>query len=598
MSETNDTIKKVVDSVEPVFLELANYSSPLITEDQKGEWVNYGVDNLYFDYLLDRYRGSPTNSAIINSVARMIAGDGVVSPFASKHPQEYAKAISWFSLDKLSKWAFDLKCYGFYMQQIIRTNGGEIENVEFTPVENWRSGVADEDGNINTWYYCDNWAAWEGGDKRFEPTQIPAYKTDGKEPLSVFACKPYRAGSFYYPTVDYQGALQWANVEEEVGNFHLNNILNSFSPSLIINFNNGDPGEDTRKAIERKVNQKLRGTNRAGVGLLSFNENKDHAVTFESAPISDLDKQFQFISEEATRKIMVGHRVTSPLFFGIRDGAGLGSNADELKNSWLFFDAMVIQPDQNFMLQNMEKLLIDANSWIKLEIKDLTPVEFETQAKPEPQQMASQKPVMSETASKILNKWLNDYGVAETEFEKDFDLIDSREVDYEMETELDAITTGFNLAEAVRNKPNLPSDQDNELWQVRYAYAPAKVNQGSKGGSREFCRDMVAAKKVYRKEDIEAAGAVNPGWGPKGVDTYDIWLYKGGGNCLHFWERRLYLKKNNMRISSKQAQQIINKLPPSKRSQARPEKNNPKVAKLPHDMAYNGFLPTNSVYGK
>ena len=75
-----------------------------------------------------------------------------------------------------------------------------------------------------------------------------------------------------------------------------------------------------------------------------------------------------------------------------------------------------------------------------------------------------------------------------------------------------------------------------------------KVTGKNGNESRDFCKRMVnAGDRVWRKEDIDAASqrAVNPGWGPNGSDTYDLFLYHGGGSCQHFWERRTYLRKNN-----------------------------------------------------
>ena len=99
------------------------------------------------------------------------------------------------------------------------------------------------------------------------------------------------------------------------------------------------------------------------------------------------------------------------------------------------------------------------------------------------------------------------------------------------------------------------SEQDTDLIRVRYAYMPKKT--GINGNpSRDFCRLMVAAgNKVWTKEAIELASnqATNPGWGAGGSDFYNIWFFKGGGSCQHFWERRTYLRKDNKRISVNQA---------------------------------------------
>ena len=106
---------------------------------------------------------------------------------------------------------------------------------------------------------------------------------------------------------------------------------------------------------------------------------------------------------------------------------------------------------------------------------------------------------------------------------------------------------------------------------------------------------MVVAKKIYRKEDIEMMSkqAVNAGWGPRGADTYSIWLYKGGGNCHHFWMRKTYMKKGkgSIDINSPLAPTIsVNQ---ARKAGFKPEKNNELVAKRPIDMPNEGFLPTN-----
>jgi hypothetical protein len=129
--------------------------------------------------------------------------------------------------------------------------------------------------------------------------------------------------------------------------------------------------------------------------------------------------------------------------------------------------------------------------------------------------------------------------------EEDWELIDARKVDYDKEGEQDAI---WKFASVIDFEPNIDSEQDNEIIKVRYAYMP-KVTGTPDGDSRDFCQMMVGAgNRVWKKEDIEAASGANPGWGAGGASRYSIWLYKGGGSCQHFWERRTFLQENNKRV--------------------------------------------------
>jgi hypothetical protein len=149
--------------------------------------------------------------------------------------------------------------------------------------------------------------------------------------------------------------------------------------------------------------------------------------------------------------------------------------------------------------------------------------------------------------------------------------------------------TAFKLAKVPTSFPNVKSEQDTDLFKIRYQYAP----QSNSENSREFCVKMVKANKVYRKEDIEFAGqnVVNAGFGPNGTDTYSIWLYKGGARCSHFWMRKIYLRRDNTSISVNDAKRMILELDPEKRKENRLPENDFKVAQLPNDMPNNGFLP-------
>ena len=143
---------------QPIILEMANYNSPTITEIKQKNWVNYGEDNNYFQYLLDRFRGSPTNNAIITGIVDAIVGKGLTSAYQRQKPEEFAKAALLFDHDNVSKWAFDLKCFGFYAMVVIRNKAlNDIAAVDYTPIQNWRSGIADENGDVKEYWYSDDW---------------------------------------------------------------------------------------------------------------------------------------------------------------------------------------------------------------------------------------------------------------------------------------------------------------------------------------------------------------------------------------------------------------------------------------------------------
>ena len=565
---------------------LASYSSPKITEVRNKQWVAYGDDNDYFQYLIDRYNGSPSNNAIINGISEMIYGRGLDATDSSRKPDQYAQAITMFHKDCVRKLAYDLKLMGQCAIQVIYSKDrSRIVQAEHFPVQTLRAEKANEDGDIEAYYYAADWKKLKPNE---EVKRIPAFGFS-KESIEILYVKPYRAGFFYYAPVDYQGGLQYAELEDEIANYHLNNIMNGLAPSMLINFNNGVPNEEERQLLENRIRDKWSGSSNAGKFVLAFNDDAAQAATIEPIQLSEAHNQYQFLSDESTKKVMMSHRVVSPMLLGIKDNTGLGNNADELKTASILMDNTVIRPFQELLLDAFDKILAVNNISLNLYFKTLQPLEFTDLSN-----VADQETREEETGVKM-SKELPDvddrvFDLLEGEDEdlENWELVDERPVDYDQEDALDKM---IGLASTGTARPKAKSEQDGNVedvrFKVRYQYAPLTTSSNS----REFCRKMVAAKKIYRKEDIVALEnkVVNAGWGARGADTYNIWFYKGGGNCHHFWMRKTYRAKGvNPDVGNPNAEVSVNQ---AKKDGFKPEVNDKKVATRPVDMPNNGFLP-------
>ena len=581
------TAPKSAPKSEVHLVNLSTYTSPKIKEVRGKEWVSYGEDNNYFQYLIDRYNGSPTNNAAINGLSEMIYGKGLDATDSSKKPDEYAQAITLLKKDCVRKLVYDLKLMGSCAMQVIYSKDRtKIAQVEHFPIETLRAEKCNEEGDIEAYYYFKDWANIKTSD---EPKRIPCFGYS-KESIEIYVVKPYRAGFYYYSPVDYQGGLQYSELEEEISNYHLNNIMNGLAPSMLINFNNGVPNEEQRRLIENKIYEKFSGTSNAGKFILSFNDNADAQANIEPVQLSDAHNQYQFLSDESSRKILVSHRIVSPMLLGIKDNTGLGNNAEELKTASILMDNTVIRPFQNLLIDAFDQILAYNSISLNLYFKTLQPLEFtdlenvtdqETREEETGVKMSKQQPEATEGLADLLDEF------GEEEDLENWVLVDERKVDYDQEEALDKM---IGLASTGTARPNAKSEQDGEennlRFKVRYQYAPLTTSDNS----REFCKKMVAAKKIYRKEDIQAMSqrAVNAGWGPNGAATYDIWLYKGGGDCHHFWIRKTYMAKDvNPDATNPNAEISVNK---AKKEGFTPEVNNPKVAKRPKDMKNRGFL--------
>ena len=527
-------------------IELSAYTKPEIKEVKNKDWVAYGEDNDYFEYLIDNFNGSPTNNAVINGIVQQIYGSGLDAKDKVRKPEQWAQLKSMLHADCLRNAISDLKITGQASLQVVYDKGKKkIKRLEHFPVNTLRAEKANEEGDIEGYYYHHDWSSVKPND---QPKRIPAFRSKNSELIEILYIKPYSIGSFYYSPVDYQGCLQYCELEQEVANYHINNVRNGLTAGALINFNNGVPDSKDQKEIERKIKNKFSGTTNAGKFVLAFNRDKESAATIEALQLADAHSQYQFLSEESSQKIMVGHRVTSPMLLGIKDSTGLGNNAEELKTAIALFEATVINPFRLLMIDALEKVMEINDINLNLYFRSLSPFEEATdqEAVQVEENLSAQthleatekddRPFLSDDLAEEILEGLEGLGESEQDLLKDFEFIDAEDVGDE--------PADFDAEEYLNEREDFAaqqdSEQDNERYKVRYVYTKGTRRQ-PKGESRPLCKALMSAGRVYRKEDILRLSS--KGGAEDNNQPYSVWLYKGGANCHHRWERRVYRKK-------------------------------------------------------
>lgn len=588
-------------------LTLADYTVRSSAEktDRSG-WVNYGVDNLFPQYLSELAATGAVHGSLCVSIGDMFAGKGLEAGVYNKR----LEALSAY--DVFYGCAHDYKKYGgYYIEVIYSVDRQNIAKIRHLPFEECRIAVANEEEEIVGVYHSNDWANTRK--KRNKPEFLPVFNptNNGEEPRQIFYKFAY-CGANIYPRPDYYSAINSIELAREISVYHVNNIINGLSPSMIVSLFQGAPAPDEQQQIKRDWERELTGARNAGKFIMTFNERDTPKPEITTFPLSDADKQYEFLSKESTSLIMVAHRVVTPLLFGIRDvGGGFGSNKDEMAVGLEIFTNQVVDPAQRKLADGLEEILsyempnititVIPNSPLVL----TPPVKAEPTPTPAPQALEDEKkkPVccaretneLEELGSEIAEELI----ALGTDPPSGYILIDSYEVDYDnddAENEELVKITAHELASTGRAQAMRPSEQDETnyagiTFMTRYRY------KGRASTEREFCKKMIAADKLYRKEDIEAMEdkAVNRGWGPYGTDYYSIWLYKGGGNCYHFWQKEVYINAKGINPLANDSQKIAVK---KAERMGYTVRNDIRVALLPVDQDFNGFLETNPVYGK
>jgi hypothetical protein len=494
-------------------------------------YVLNGKNNEGYDYVINRYKHSPTNAAILDSYYSYTYGQGLTANYMVNQAIQMAKVNKLFTKDTVRKLVKDYTLFHeCSFEVILGKTGNEIAEINHLPKNKVVPNEVDEYGVINSYWYSYDWSDL----RKYPPTEIPVFVQGTTEKKTVFVIKEYSINDFYFARPSYYSGLNYAELEEQISVYCVNHIKNGLSAGHIINVNEGVTDDEVKTQFERNIIKKWTGANNANKFILSFNSNKDNATTIETITIADAHQQYQFLTEEARKQLLTAHKVVSGAILGIQSGTGFSSNADEIATAFDETMLNVITPMQNALVDGFEYVLGQNQITLELYFMNLRPkkVEVQTEVK------------LSEEKKKIGIELIE---LGEDEDLDNYELIECKPVDYDEEEKL---TYQFATSTGTANS-NRRSIYDTDFYLFRYRYA------GNSSPEREFCKNMMNANKIYRREDIEAMGdiTVNPGFGkhPNPNNPYSIWKYKGGGllsatftggTCKHYWEKLTYKIKD------------------------------------------------------
>jgi len=614
-------------------INLSNYIRPEIREVSGKKWVLNGDKNSFYQIIIDAYNGSPTNSAIIDSYSQFIYGKGLTSNGKSQKPSEWAAIMSLVSKKDLRKICKDFEMFGEASIEVKYINN-KIQRCFHIAKQRIAPEVANEEGDITGYYYSYDFS----NVNKYKPERFDAFGFgDGLgERSEIYIIRDYQAGQFYYSNPSYVSGISWAQMEQEISTYSINHIQKGLSFGHIINMNCGiQESAETIQENTRQIRNHLTGSQNAGAFFLNWNDNKESEITISALEVSDAHQQYAYLSAEARQQLCTSHKLTSPMLVGIKEANGFSSNAEEIKVGFAELMINVISPKQEIILDGLMEIFAVNGITLDLQFENLRAEEVVANVTGEPTQVDSNDAAVSYNGAQIssaidifakvregiltteqaivfLVQFLNipvevaqslfsnqtapltqlksqhvccskeDNGLSEVadaliemgEIVNEDEWIEIDAIPVTKDLEINEIT--LNLARSFASFPNVTSEQDTELFKIRYSY------EGSLGAQRDFCNKMVSAGRTYRKEDITIAETkvVNPGLGPDGADNYSIWLYKGGVNCNHFWMRKIYLRKNNKQIGVNEARKMILDLDPADRPQAKWQENDIEVAQI------------------
>ena len=446
MSETSNVL----------YIKFENHKVPEFKEVKNKEYIYFGEDNNYPDYLIELYLRCAKHNAIINGKTNYIYGGGLVTD--DKTSTVTQKAITQKLISKLKPFINDMikdfELFNSIAIEIIYDKlGNEIADFAYMPISKIRTN-ADE----SVYFYSNDWKQSKQTEEKTGFKELQPFDYENKvkgSQLFVFKLKSPKNGvdKNVYGIPNYIGATSAIETDIEISNFHLNNIKSGFSMGQIISFNNGvPPTEEAKKQIERQIKQKATGTDKAGGLVITFNASQDNAPTIQSFSPNDLDKQFIEIGKRVDQEIFTSHNIVSPVLFGVATEGALGQR-NEMLDAYELFQSTYISIRQGilediinqfssfFGIANyiyfkkstpIKSLLPDS---IIQKVYDAYPVEQIIDMMGLPQIDNSYKVVLSAEKKKCEHQWFDNIGI------KASDCTILYERDYEGQSDEDCIET-------------------------------------------------------------------------------------------------------------------------------------------------------------
>jgi hypothetical protein len=352
---------------------------PVYKEVKGKDYIYYGEKNDYPNYLLRIYNNSAKNNAIITGKVDYICGNG----WTVKAEDEMQKAKAFGLIDRINtkqeslneltkKLVTDLSIFGGYYLQVIWTKGtGEIAELYHVDYYKVRTNADNTE-----FYVSDNWIKNDNVNPRPDFETYPAFDPNNTTGTQILYFKEYRAGANTYSLPDYRGAISYIELDISIGEYHLNTINNGMFSSKLINLNGGKVSQEEEDRIERQFKDKFSGSKNAGKFMLAFNDSKENEPSIIDLSGTELDKHFDLLNKTVQQEIFTGHKVTSPMLFGVKTEGQLGGRSEMREASELFQNTYVNSKQQ--ALEEVINYLLKFNDIIaELEIKKTEPISFQ-----------------------------------------------------------------------------------------------------------------------------------------------------------------------------------------------------------------------------
>lgn len=330
--------------------------SPVEKNTTRG-WVEWGERNAFPNYLLELRKTTPTLRSIICGTVDFVTGDDItILPLPSTAYQPGVMNTRGDTIrGQVHDIGFDIFTYGGFALQVVRSYTGNVVEVYYVDLRFIRCNKEN-----SVFYYSEE---WEKSTRKvveypafypFTPESWAALEPKERERHASSILYVKNESSQVYPFPVYGAALKDCETERSIADFHLNAIENSFTSSMVINFNNGAPSDGIRKEIERSVNEKFSGHQNAGRIVISWNSDAAHRTTFDTPKVEDFGARYEALSKWCRQQLFTAFRA-NPNLFGIPTES-LGFSQEEYESAFRLYNRTCVRPVQTLICDAYDRI--------------------------------------------------------------------------------------------------------------------------------------------------------------------------------------------------------------------------------------------------
>lgn len=331
----------------------ASYEAPKMKYNKNKGFIEWGEKNLYPQFLLDlyNYNGSTTHKSIINKKTKLISGKG----FEDINSQELKQFVKTNNLTKeVKKATLDYELFnGFAFEIIWNNEGTRIVSMKHIPVHKLRIGIESEEFNFPHFLFSNNWA--ESRKEMYKPDVIRAFNPFVKQGKQIYFYSEYNpASDGIYPIIGYSTSINWIELDYEISKFHLNQVKQGYSPSMILNFSTGIPNEEEQDIFAKEFKKNFAGSENSGKIVITYSEGSEEAPVLTPMQLNDSDDRFVILMEQIDSNIVRGAEIPPQLVILTPGKLGSTDERNELLNE---FNVSYIQPRQEVIESVINEIL-------------------------------------------------------------------------------------------------------------------------------------------------------------------------------------------------------------------------------------------------